>query len=57
MRIRPRVEDDLYDYVALEITPGPEPFSHGAGDPAFIRRPVGFRPPVLEREPLLWEGD
>lgn len=50
-------EDDPDDYVSLEITPGPEPLTRDAGDPGFIRRPVGFRPPVVERDPLLWEGD
>lgn len=57
MRLRSRAAEDPEDYVALEITPGPEPFSHEAGDPTFVRRPVGFRPPAAERDPVLWEGD
>lgn len=57
MRSRPRADDDSEPYVALEITPGPEPVDHGTADPTFVRRPVGFVPPGVECEPRLWDGD
>jgi len=42
--------------IHTELTNGPERI-YDDNPTADTRRPVGFKPPATDTEPLLWEGD
>lgn len=45
------------DAASIRETTGPTRVVTDEPDPDYTPNPIGFAPPRIEREPLLWEGD